>query len=341
MSLWHGLFADQGAKRRDDGGFAFPPNVSAPADTDTRLSPLSHQAFITLTGPDARKFLQGQVTCDVRELEQSHWLLGAQCNLKGRVIASFTLAALSDETLLLKTSGDLVETLLSNLKKYAVFSKVTPEAEGEWIAFGLSGSGASRLIEQNTGLNLADLTDNHFLATDSTIVLQRGKDRFELWVNADHAATLWSQLAAQCQLADTALWQLADTEAGIAEIRADTSEHFTPQDINYPLIGAVSFKKGCYTGQEVVARLHYKAKLKKHLYRIEGLGAPPARLASIVDKQGKNRGEIVQASATDKGFEALAVLPATDDTSLQMSETGGHITRLSLPYSIPSADNSD
>lgn len=341
MSHWHGLFADQGAKRCDDGGFAFPQDASAPADTDIRLSPLSHQAFITLTGPDARKFLQGQVTCDMRELEQNQWLLGAQCNLKGRVIASFTLAALNEETLLLKTSDDLVETLLASLKKYAVFSKVTLEADNEWMAFGLSGAGAGGLIEQNTGLTLADLADNHFLAAESTVALKRGKDRFELWVKADQAATLWTDLAAQCQLADTALWQLADTEAGIAEIRADTSEHFTPQDINYQLVGAVSFKKGCYTGQEVVARLHYKAKLKKRLYRIEGSDAPPARLALIVDEQGKSRGEIVQASATDKGFEALAVLPVADDAPLQMSETGGRITRLSLPYSIPSADNSD
>ncbi|UTF61081.1 folate-binding protein YgfZ [Gilvimarinus sp. DA14] len=338
MSHWQEFLESQGARRRDNGGYAFAGDTQPLCSTSTWLSPLGHQGFISLTGPDATKFLQGQVTCDVRELEKQQWLQGAQCNLKGRIVASFKLAALDSENLLLKTSADLLQTLLTSLQKYAVFSKVTLAADSQWLAFGLCGPSAAALVEQQTGL----APDIHgFQASDTVIALQHEPDRYELWVKVENAQKLWLSLAEHCQLAGTEHWQLSDIGAGIAEVDAATSERFTPQDLNYQLIGAVSFKKGCYTGQEVVARLHYKATLKKHLYRIAGAGEPPAAGTSICDAQGKNRGEVVQAIATDQGFEALAVLPSADENTLQLSDSGEPVTRLSLPYSIPSADNSD
>ncbi|MCP8898937.1 YgfZ/GcvT domain-containing protein [Gilvimarinus xylanilyticus] len=337
MSHWQEFLGAQGAEYQTDGTVTFP-QATSPNNTDTWMTPLEHERLISLHGAKAQSFLQGQVTCDVRELSEQRWRYGAQCNLKGRVMASFTLAAAGGDELLLKLSADLAQSTRDNLHKYAVFSRVELAVDDQRVVLGLSGPDADRLISQHLGF--AAPAAGEFTGSDKAVVLALENQRFELWINSQAAPELWQVLSADCLPADTALWQQQDIRAGVAKINTATAERYTPQDLNYPLIDAVNFKKGCYTGQEVVARLHYKATLKKRLYLIEGAGEVPAATAAVSNSDGKNRGEIVQALSQANGFIALAVLPIDDAQSLYLQERDEPITRLDLPYATAEADNS-
>ena len=224
--------------------------------------------------------------------------------------------------------------------KYAVFSKVTLSAVSEdWRLMGLQGPDAGALVAQQTGLDPQQ--PGEALASESVIALKHEEERYELWVAADKAQKLWLSLAEACQLAGSGHWQLADIRAGAGKVIAATSERFTPQDLNYQLTGAVSFKKGCYTGQEIVARLHYKGKLKKHLYRI-GFDASelPTPGTTLADAEGKACAELVQLAWAAKGrAEALAVLPEIESAAPPLGPEGTPVERLSLPYALPTADN--
>lgn len=336
MSHWQEFLSAQGAEYLTDGTVTFP-QATPPNAGDTWITALEHERLLCMQGEKAQSFLQGQVTCDVRELSEQRWRYGAQCNLKGRVMASFTLASAGDEELLLKLSAGLAQSTRDNLHKYAVFSRVELAVDDQRVVLGLSGPDANRLIRQNLGFDAP--AAGEFARSNKAVVLALDSQRFELWLAGEAAPDLWQALSADCLPADTALWQQQDIRAGVATINAATAERYTPQDLNYPLIDAVNFKKGCYTGQEVVARLHYKATLKKRLYLIEGEGEVPAATSPLSNREGKNRGEIVQASASANGFIALAVLPIAGSEPLYFNESNQPISRLDLPYATAQADN--
>jgi folate-binding protein YgfZ len=346
MSNWQHFLDAQGATRSANGEIAFnkQQDSASQAAANTYLTELGYQGLLAFDGPDAAKFLQGQVTADVRELANGYWKLGAQCNLKGRMEASFALAQTNPEQILLRCHASLTDSLAQHLQKYAVFSKVTlSDASDTWRRFGLWGPGAAELVAAHGKRPTMNTGDAH--SNDGLVCLKLDEQRYELWVSDAHAQDLWQKLASNCALADSHWWQLEDIRAGWAEITATSAGDFSPHELHYPLIGAVSFKKGCYTGQEVVARLHYKGKLKKHMARI-ALSAETLDLtAAIVDSAGTRRGALVMASPIgDNNWEALAVIPDDDTAELFLAtgDTGQpatKIARMSLPYPLPTADN--
>lgn len=339
MSPWHTFLETQGAQIAPDGASHFP---SQPA-CDAHLCDLGDTALISISGPDAIKFLQGQVTCDLRELNAERWLKGAQCNLKGRVIVSFAVAQLNEHTLLLRLAKDLRQPLLDGLAKYAVFSKVELAAAPQWQALGLCGTGIEALIKSLNPAPASNCAAGNLQALAGGLVLHHGDNRAELWLEQDNAVNIWLKLAAQAAPASTQRWWLAQITAGSAEVVAATSEQFTPQDLDYPAQGAVSFKKGCYTGQEVVARLHYKGKLKKHLYPIEFTAdSAPAAGTELCNQAGKNLGQLVQAAPVqDTLYRGLAVLPDDDSEALFIGGQGSKALRLKLPYDINDTNTID
>ena len=344
MSNWQDFLDTQGATRSDSGGIRFTPNNAPTADPATCLTELGHLGLLAFDGPDAAKFLQGQITTDVRELADGHWKLGAQCNLKGRMEASFVLAQPEPEQILLRCHASLTETLAQSLQKYAVFSKVSiSDVSDSWRRLGLIGPGACDLITAATDLPTMEV--GQMKTCDNIIALRLEPQRYELWVRDEQAQSLWQQLVSHCQLAGSDLWRLADIRTGWAEITAANAGEFSPHELHYPLIGAVSFKKGCYTGQEVVARLHYKGKLKKHMARIGLSGGEPTLAAAVVDTAGTRRGALVNlAPSGPASWEALAVIPDDADTGLQLAggEEGqpvSKVERMSLPYPLPTSDN--
>ena len=299
------------------------------------FTPLNHEALLAVRGPDAAKFLQGQLTCNLNYLDERTSSLGARCTPKGRMISSFRIVQDGDGYLLALAS-ELLEAQLADLKKYAVFSKskLTDESAA-WVRFGLMNAEPALA---SLGLELPAET-NSVVRNDTLIAIRVSPDRAELWVPAEQGDAVRNQLAATLEQTDLNEWLLGQIRAGIGQVMPQTRELFIPQMLNLQAVGGVSFKKGCYTGQEIVARMQYLGKLKRRLYRLS-FNAPempepgtplfsPSHTSAI--------GEVVIAAKTDQTFELLAVLQAeaadSGDVHLGSLEGPG-LQLLDLPYTL-------
>jgi folate-binding protein YgfZ len=296
---------------------------------------LSHESLLAVRGPDAAKFLQGQITCNLDYLNEQRSSLGARCTAKGRMLSSFRIVKQGDGYLLAMAS-ELLEAQLVELKKYAVFSKVTLSDESAaWTRFGLNGADT---IQQELGRQLPDEADA--VAHGGDLLAVRLSDgRVELWVPSDQAARSGERLASRLSEVSLDTWLLAQVRAGIGQVFGPTRELFIPQMINLQALGGVSFKKGCYTGQEIVARMQYLGKLKRRLYHLgleAGLTpAPGTELFSPV--HGSSVGEVVLAATTEGSTELLAVVQedaATDGRLHLGAADGPALSLLALPYTL-------
>lgn len=343
MNPWQQFLDNQGARLDTAGHAHFAADKSPQSDSTTYLIPISYRGVLSVAGADAISFVQGQVTCDLRQLTEQRVLSGAQCTLKGRVVGNFQLATSGDNQLLLSLPQEVLPRLAEGLKKYSVFSKVEiADATDDWCLLGLMGPEAGELLARQSGLEID--SDDHFAVSEALVILRQTEDRYQCWVRSPQAEALWQSLAEHCQPAGSQYWQLADIRSGSAEVYGPTVEAYTPQALNLDITGAISFKKGCYTGQEVVARLHYKGTTKKRLSR---LGLPrPAELSTLMgtaltDASGKKQGEIVMAAPSGADTaEALAVLPLDFAEPLHLEGTTQVVERLSLPYTLPEDNNS-
>ncbi|SFP50390.1 hypothetical protein SAMN03159489_01071 [Pseudomonas sp. NFPP07] len=296
---------------------------------------LSHEGVLAVRGPDASKFLQGQLTCNLNYLSDSQSSLGARCTQKGRMQSSFRIL-LEGDGCLLAMATELLEPQLADLKKYAVFSKAKLSDESAlWARFGL---GNADTLLAGLGLELPP-EDGAVARNDGLIAIRVSADRTELWAPADQAEALREQLAAQLPEGDLNQWLLGQIRAGIGQVMPATRELFIPQMLNLQAIGGVSFKKGCYTGQEIVARMQYLGKLKRRLYRLalnaEELPEPGTPLFSPT--HGSSIGEVVIAARAEQNIELLAVLQAeaAEDGNLHLGALEGPgLHLLDLPYQL-------
>ena len=338
MSDWNSFLVAQGATFSPDG---FSDFATAPEDTHkTWLVDLSHQGILAIEGPDAAKFLQGQVTCDVRELENQTTRLGAQCDLKGRMLHSFRALQPTADQILLRLNAGLIGAAQSALGKYIVFSKAKLHDRSDSCRqIGLSGPNAADLLTRHLGV--PPQSPEQWTEHSGNLIIKLDEQRYECWIKPEQAEHLWQALAPDCQLGGGNIWRLLDIRAGIGEVLPSTQGVFTPQALNFQLINGVSFRKGCYTGQEIVARLHYRGKLKRHMYRVQfELGNDallPDSGASVFNHEQKAVGEIVMAARISGNMaEALAVIA---DDQLEQSYLGSQssqkLTPLALPYAIP------
>tara|TARA_R100000306_G_scaffold60810_2_gene61816 strand:- start:71906 stop:72850 length:945 start_codon:yes stop_codon:yes gene_type:complete len=239
--------------------------------------------LIRVSGPDAERFLQGQLSCDLRRATAEQSVRGTLCNLKGRVISDLRVIRQEDadkvpELYLLTRSG-MAEVILNTLSKYQVFFKVQLTRVTETheliqlIADDLDQlqslieselPAARDQITTGPGHVIIRLPDLDPAPTRFEILLKRENDQDR----DDKAQFISDRLQSECQPLDKNTWLSHDIRNGIVHIRPGQQELFTPQLLNYDLNGAVDFKKGCYTGQEVVARMHYRAEAKKRLGKV-------------------------------------------------------------------------
>ncbi|MDD2057728.1 folate-binding protein YgfZ [Pseudomonas sp. GD03860] len=296
---------------------------------------LSHEGVLAVRGSDAGKFLQGQLTCNLNYLNDSTSSLGARCMVKGRMQSSFRILPEADGFLLAMTR-ELLEPQLADLKKYAVFSKakLTDDSDA-WVRFGLSNGEAAL---QALGLEVSAQVDG-VTRHDGLVAVLVSTGRVELWVPAQQAAAVQAQLAAHLPEGSLNDWLLGQIRAGIGQVMAQTRELFIPQMINLQAVGGVSFKKGCYTGQEIVARMQYLGKLKRRQYRValadEQVPEPGTEIFSPT--HNSSVGEVVLAARAAEGCELLAVLTAdaVEDNNLHLgSPDGPALALLSLPYEL-------
>ncbi len=309
--------------------------------TDNIIAPLTQYGFLSVKGPDAAKFLQGQTTCNITTVDDTSGCSGAYCSPKGRVLSSFLVARTDTEQYLLRMQRSIIDSSKTVLGKYIVFSKAEiADSSDQYLIFGLYGPNARESIKYSFGscpegqFKTVCQTNNLAIQLDDQGLL------FECWVNQSELESLWPKLNAGLELCDSRQWQLLTIRRGIGEISSATIDLFIPQMLNYQITGAINFKKGCYTGQEVVARMHYKGKLKRHMHRI-GVNSDQINAGDELFSQKQNKsqsiGNIVDVISTSPGYsEALAVITSNnlDEGDVAAGEQRASIELLSLPYAI-------
>jgi folate-binding protein YgfZ len=299
--------------------------------------PLSHEGVLAVRGVDAGKFLQGQLTCNLDYLSDAKATLGARCTQKGRMQSSFRIL-LEGDGCLLAMASELIEAQLADLKKYAVFSKskLTDESAA-WVRFGVQNGDAALV---SLGLDLPQETDA-VARNNELIAIRVSPARAELWVRADQASEIQVRLASLLTEGSLNDWLLGQIEAGIGQVFGSTREEFIPQMINLQAVGGVSFKKGCYTGQEIVARMQYLGKLKRRLYRLSlaGQELPEPGTALFSSVHASAVGNVVIAARAEHGVQLLAVLQAdaAESGDIHLGAADGPALQLSeLPYILDS-----
>ena len=263
--------------------------------------------MLRLTGPDAIKFLQGYTTCDLAPVTAGGASVGAICNLKGRMVTSFRVAMFETD-LLLRMHRALVPKTIAFLSKYIVFSKAEMhDASEQWLVGGLTTTNVQRdaVKPMDTGLEVG-----------------LGGDRAELW----------SRRPIQAE-EDSDAWHRLDIYAGLAWISPETAGEYLPQMFAYDALGAVDFEKGCYLGQEIVARAHFRGTIKRRIYRAGSSAEVP--LGAPLWDGNREVGQVVASApaATGQGSELLIVGPA--ETTGQLSaETAAGTTTVTVSRSI-------
>jgi folate-binding protein YgfZ len=302
------------------------------------LVPLDHQSLLRVSGPDAEKFLQGQTTADFRRLAESRLLLGAHCDHKGRMHSSFIAAKLDQTTIGLRVHAGIAEHAQAALQKYIVFSKAQLAPATDVRMLGLIGKDVEHHLQN--AVEVLPTADGEFSMQENITVLRHSIDCFELWIQQPQAETVERALSAHFKPATSNEWDLHQIRHGLGQVRSETKGEFIPQVLNFQHLGGISFNKGCYTGQEVVARMHYLGKTKRHTYlglvRAPELPAPGTPVFTA-NKESPS-GEVVMAAFAGENLVAQLFVcseQSVDEGALALkSPTGPNIELLPLPYSL-------
>ena len=307
---WQEFLISQGAIIVDGhvAHFGEPAAELQAAANNEVLVDLSQLGLMEVGGDDAVTFLQGQVTNDIKQLDGTNSQYAGYCNPKGRLLALFLAFAHYDH-LHLQLDAALLEPIMKRLKMYVLRSKVTiKDVSDEIMRIGLAGKNAEaalrKIFEQvpQHAHELVSLKNGAILRLPGTI------PRFQVFSSIEHAPAIWNQLKKTHKLAGKACWEWLEIEAGIPDIVPATQEAFVPQMVNLDALQGINFKKGCYTGQEIVARTHYLGKVKRRtqLAHIASTDQPKAG-DDLQGTDGNEAGKIVRSAAAPQGgFDVLA-----------------------------------
>ncbi|HHO81915.1 MAG TPA: folate-binding protein [Halothiobacillus sp.] len=288
------------------------PDFPAHADTQRLLCRLDQLGLIEVTGDDSRSFLQNMLSNDVRQVSMDSAQLTSLCTPKGRMLAILVALQRYDKLLLQLPKDNLLPTI-KRLQLFVLRSKVTlSDVSDQLHCLGLIGPSSDELLDHILG----NAPRNRFgsLTRDGITVIRHPGDtpRYQLICDDASLEMLWPKLQSQVIPARGTAWELTEIQAGIPSVYESSREHFVPQWANLDLLDGVSFKKGCYPGQEVVARLHYLGKPNRRMLagRVALETPPPPGMTLHVNDEGQQEaGEIVRASHHPDGDIAfLAVM---------------------------------
>lgn len=328
---WTALLNDAGARRDQDGIARDLGTLPDDPGADMAFA-CDHLQLFNLRGADAATFLQGQVTSDVREVAAQRSRLAMHLSLKGRGLVSFRVLPAEDGLDLL-VPATMAASLQEKLGKYMVFSKATLTPDTQRIVIGLSGPNAADTL---SGAGLPLPRDQDACASNGTITVVQVGSRYLIIAPVEDALDLWPSLTDDHDTgaADHAL--LADIADGEGHVLPGAEDLFLPQVLNYDLIHGVSFNKGCYTGQEVVARMKFKGQLKQRMRRLQWEGDRPLPPGAVLRNNGGQAvGEIVVSVLTRRGVQALAVLRHDAEGPLLVDGLPLGHSPAPLPYALP------
>lgn len=298
--------------------------------------------LIRVAGDDAATFLHSQLTNAVEDLSADTARLAGYCSPKGRLMASFLMWR-DAEGIVLQLSADIQPAIQKRLTMFVLRAKAKLSDLGATHrVLGVAGAGAEAALRQ-AGLPAPQGAFAVAHADGATVIRladAESEPRWQIVAAAERADAIAQTLGAALAAAAPAFWDWLDIGAGIPRIATATQEQFVPQMINFELIGGVNFRKGCYPGQEIVARSQYRGTLKRRMWRVHGEGDVPAAAAEIFRPEDPAQpcGMIVNAAAAPQGgWDALAELKIDAATgALHLGAADGPaIATRALPYEVP------
>ncbi|TYK65084.1 tRNA-modifying protein YgfZ [Colwellia echini] len=311
---------------------------SLPQLPDTYLIELSDFGAISLSGEEQTKYLQGQVTCDVNSSTESNLLVGAHCDAKGKVFSVFRLINRSTAYLLLQPKAS-IENSLKELKKFGVFAKVTIEETTNLSFVALVGEQASSLLQQKFSQVPDSLTPVAQIGTTNIVYLGGEQSRYIIIDEQAVISSLKEELA--LPIYSQAVWNLFEINQGFPILTADTSGQYVPQMLNLQAINGISFTKGCYLGQETVARMQYLGKNKRALFSLSAQLKQDFQADDIIEKKlGDNwrkAGDILAYYQADDGSCLIQAVLVKDDEVPEMrvaAQACSVVEVQTLPYSL-------
>ncbi len=285
------------------------------------LTPLDDLTVLEARGPDTVRFLQGQLSQDLRLLAERGYLLAGLHNPQGRCLAVLRLLQPGTEQVLMVLPAQLSQDVLGLLSRYVLRAKVrVTDASSGWRVYGLAGGSAAQGAGAGAGAGLHVPLDAQ--GQRQLLIAPR------------------SEPAPSGTPSDRNSWRLADIASGLPEILTATSGLFVAQMLNLDLLDGISFNKGCYTGQEIIARAHYRGQVKRRMQRFVTASATPLEPGARVQLADGRGAQVVMAAVTPAGGqEFLAVAPLATDAHEPSpgtpADTQGPLlaaTPLSLPY---------
>lgn len=314
------------------------------AQTDTILVDLSNFGLIHFSGEDASAFLQGQLTCDMKKNDQQTAQYGSYCTPKGRMLASFIIWSHTDHNeYFMQLPTTLLEAISKRLSIYILRAKVRlNDSSDSLIRIGIAGNKARLLIEEIFHSIVLPISPLGIAHTEQGSILCRDFNRYEIITTLDHAVMIWPSLALKATPVGTICWDWLEIRAGIPVILPITQEQFIPQMVNLDVTGGVGFQKGCYPGQEIIARTQYLGKLKRRMYLVNIASTKPVMAGDQLfstELPEQSCGMIVNATPSPEGgFDALAVIQTNIVGAGKIfwkNLEGPALQILSLPYLLP------
>lgn len=312
------------------------------------ISPIADLGVLHIDGDDALRFLQSQLTNDLEGLPDNTWQLSGYCSAKGRLLASMMIWRGSDGIRMV-ASQPLLLGLRKRLSMFVLRAKVRISDESDrWFLFGIGGERAAETLRRlgapwpdphavtSLGNGYALGCAPFGLQTLANATAPSSVSRALLVVPIDDAARAWSVLGAGLTPTPSTVWRWTEIQSGLPHIVAAGVERFVPQMVNLDLVNGVSFRKGCYPGQEVVARSHYLGKLKRRMFLAHVEGNAPEAGTDVLGPDGTEPcGEVVLAAPSPAGGAGVlfeSQIAAADSARLA---DGRALLRLDLPYAFP------
>lgn len=332
---WHAQLVAAGARFDENGlvtDFGDPVAEARAMQDSAIVAPLTGLGLISVSGEDASSFLNAQLTSDVGAVSPGRAQYSGYCTPKGRLLATLLVFADSDSYWLM-LPGELAEPVTARLQKYVLRAKAKLEvASAAFSVFGVAGARAAMAVaDALDGPNSVSAQQQAFDVRhdDGTSLISLPGGRYLAICGIDDAATTWQKLIGYAQPAGSRWWELQTIRSGIATVTAATQEMFTPQMVALDVCGGVSFEKGCYPGQEIVARTRYLGDVKRRLYHGHSNHSVAAGSAIIGDVDDKTLGTVTNAAqAAGNAWEFLAVLQrdALEAEPTLRARDGGTVT---------------
>ncbi|MBI5890655.1 MAG: folate-binding protein YgfZ [Nitrosomonadales bacterium] len=339
---WQAFLAAQGAQLQDGVAQHFGDAAAERVATrdGTVICDLSQFGVLKVSGDEAQGFLHNLFSSDVNALTPQHALPSSFNTAKGRTLATL-LVWRTPAGFCLHLPQSLLAPIQKKLSMYVLRAKVKIEnASDSIVCLGLSGTNAAALLQKHFPALPQDALE--VVQYDDGSLIRLAADRFQIVTTAQLAPALWQKLGAVARPAGSPCWDWLNIRAGIPVILPPTQEQFVPQMANLDLVGAVNFKKGCYPGQEIVARMQYLGKNKRRMYlaHIYAETAPQAGAELFsMEMEGQSCGMVVNAQASPNGgYDLLAVVQIASHDAFPVhlgALTGPRLEFNPLPYPMP------